>query len=446
MKKKIILGMIFLFLSFWLKLNFGNVVIFADECKHEWSTEYVIDKKPTCTDDGQKSVHCIKCDKIKEDSIKIIEATHKWKDTYEIDQQATLSSEGVESIHCTICKEIKKGSKRVIGTPIIKVNPLYYSYVSQKPSFTITDTRGNKLYENKDYILKYKNEADIGTYNAIIEFQGKYSGSIEKKYSIQEYKPMIKNYVGVFDRRIHTIQLEKIPDDARVYYSVNGKEYSEGKIYYSTVGTYKIYYKIKRNNFEDIAGVATVKITPLDINKLKNIKFIFLKSKPHCSRKNGKYTYSYGINIQYCGAEGNSQITNELVYNKEYKLSYKNNTSIGKATLIVNGIGNYCGTKILYFNIVPDPVYAEKAKAGKKKATVYWEKESYRITGYKIQYSRKKNMKGAKIKTVNSKKKSLVIKKLSSKKKYYFRVRAYKKVKGKNYYGDWSYPVSAKIK
>ena len=65
------------------------------------------------------------------------------------------------------------------------------------------------------------------------------------------------------------------------------------------------------------------------------------------------------------------------------------------------------------------------------------------VSGYQVQYSRNKNMKNAKrITAKGSNNYSRTIKNLSSKKKYYVRVRTYKtvKVNGKNktYYSKWS--------
>ena len=80
-------------------------------------------------------------------------------------------------------------------------------------------------------------------------------------------------------------------------------------------------------------------------------------------------------------------------------------------------------------------------KSAKKKGkvlTVKWKKVSG-VTGYQIQYSLKKNMKGAKTVTVKgAKKKSRKIKKLKKNKKYYVRLRAYKG-NGKNrVYSKWT--------
>ena len=73
---------------------------------------------------------------------------------------------------------------------------------------------------------------------------------------------------------------------------------------------------------------------------------------------------------------------------------------------------------------------------------VDWEKCA-NVSGYQVQYSRNKNMKNAKrITAKGSNNYSRTIKNLSSKKKYYVRVRTYKtvKVNGKNktYYSKWS--------
>lgn len=78
-------------------------------------------------------------------------------------------------------------------------------------------------------------------------------------------------------------------------------------------------------------------------------------------------------------------------------------------------------------------------KPAKKKAIVKWKKQTKGTTGYQIQYSLKKNFKGAKLKTVNSSKKtSLTLKNLKSKKTYYVRIRTYKKSSGETKHSSWS--------
>ena len=78
-----------------------------------------------------------------------------------------------------------------------------------------------------------------------------------------------------------------------------------------------------------------------------------------------------------------------------------------------------------------------KLKKGKKKFTATWTKAAG-VDGYQVQYSLKKNFKKAKKKNIKSNKNKLTVKKLKSKKTYYVRVRAYKKINGKNVYSAWS--------
>lgn len=86
-------------------------------------------------------------------------------------------------------------------------------------------------------------------------------------------------------------------------------------------------------------------------------------------------------------------------------------------------------------------------KPAKKKVTVKWKKQTKGTTGYQIQYSVKKNFKGAKFKTVNSNKKtSLTLKNLKSKKTYYVRVRTYKKTSGETKYSSWSTAKKVTVK
>lgn len=92
-------------------------------------------------------------------------------------------------------------------------------------------------------------------------------------------------------------------------------------------------------------------------------------------------------------------------------------------------------------------VTVKSVKSKKKKtASVTW-KSIKDVKGYTIQYSKKSNFKSAK--TVNvqgASKKTTTIKKLSAKKKYYVRVRAYKLIGGKKVYTSWSTKKSVKVK
>lgn len=93
----------------------------------------------------------------------------------------------------------------------------------------------------------------------------------------------------------------------------------------------------------------------------------------------------------------------------------------------------------------PKRVTIKSLKKGKKKATLKWKKVTG-AKGYRVQYSTSKKFKNAKAKTTTKTK--IVIKKLKSKKTYYFRVKAYKvnSSKKKVYSKKWSKVKHTKIK
>ena len=88
-----------------------------------------------------------------------------------------------------------------------------------------------------------------------------------------------------------------------------------------------------------------------------------------------------------------------------------------------------------------------KVKAnGKKKIKVSWKKDK-NASGYEITYSTKKSFKGKKTIIVKSNKTtSKVVKKLTSKKKYFVKVRSYKQVGKTKTYGAYSKVKTVKVK
>ncbi len=100
-------------------------------------------------------------------------------------------------------------------------------------------------------------------------------------------------------------------------------------------------------------------------------------------------------------------------------------------------------TKVTNVKLAKTSIKSVKTK--KAALTLKWKKVN--CNGYQIQYSTKKNFKGAKTLKLSKSKTSTTLKKLSSKKKYYVRVRAYYKVKdGKAAYSGWSAVKSIKVK
>lgn len=137
----------------------------------------------------------------------------------------------------------------------------------------------------------------------------------------------------------------------------------------------------------------------------------------------------------------------KVISSNNYTISYTNNVNVGKGTVKVNLKGNYNGTLAKVFKINPKSTSIKgKIKAKKNTIIIKWKKIPKQISGYEIQYSTNNKFTKKKKKTTKFSKKTLIIAKLNSRKKYYVRIRTYKNVGGTKYYSVWSKTKSVKTK
>lgn len=127
-------------------------------------------------------------------------------------------------------------------------------------------------------------------------------------------------------------------------------------------------------------------------------------------------------------------------YTVKYSSGRKN---LGSYTVSVYGKSDVTGTASAKYVITPAKMKTPSVKAGKKKITVKWKKLGGGSQSYQI-YVLKKGTKKAKYYTSTGSSKT--IKKLSKKKYYYTKIRSYKKINGKTYYGTWSNTKKVKVK
>ena len=87
--------------------------------------------------------------------------------------------------------------------------------------------------------------------------------------------------------------------------------------------------------------------------------------------------------------------------------------------------------------VAPKKTVVKKVKAlGKKKIKITVKKSSEQVSGYEVILSTKKNFKNAK--KITTKKNIVTVRKLKASKKYFVKVRAFKKVGNKKIYGNYS--------
>ena len=98
----------------------------------------------------------------------------------------------------------------------------------------------------------------------------------------------------------------------------------------------------------------------------------------------------------------------------------------------------FCNTTTIYAGVKIRTPSTSGITRSENCIKIKWKKVNG-INGYQIQYSTNKEFKKAKKITIKSKTTtSKTIKNIGNSKKYYIRIRSYKKNKGKNIYSNWS--------
>ncbi|MDY2726771.1 MAG: GH25 family lysozyme [Anaerostipes faecalis] len=194
-------------------------------------------------------------------------------------------------------------------------------------------------------------------------------------------------------------------------------QYSDREIVDGINGTVDYNYKI--GNWTPDEYVARPRLSQLflsmTVGQTRNLTACY-------SSKNG-----YKSSIQWTTSNSRiASVTNGKVVTR----------SAGKVTIsasLSNGKRAYCTV-----TIKPKTNRITKLKrTGKKSIKIYWTKVSG-TTGYQVYMSTKKNSGYKRIKTVSGKYSSYTKGKLKKGKRYYFKVRSYKKVGGKYYISSYS--------
>ena len=152
------------------------------------------------------------------------------------------------------------------------------------------------------------------------------------------------------------------------------------------------------------------------------------------SIENSTYTYT-GKTIK---PTVTVKVGKKKLSSKSYTVSYKNNKSVGKATITVKGKGSYTGTATKSFYIRPKKVSSLKATPYSTKVKLSWGK----VTGAKG-YQVYQYIDGKWKKLDNTTKTSYIVSPLESATTYKFRVRAYAKTGSKYLYSSSFTSLSA---
>lgn len=318
----------------------------------------------------------------------------------------------------------------------LSADTVTYTGSAQKPGATVKS--GDKvLVSGTDFTVSYSNNTNAGTAKATIKGKGNYSGTITKEFTITpadisqltaSLSADIFRYNGTEQKPSVTVKSRDkmlVPDtDFTVSYSDN-----------IDVGTATVNITGQGNYTGSMTRTFT--ITNARIPAVITAKSVTLNQS---TKKTSVFT-----------AETDGKITLKSSNSKIVKVSGTKIIPVapGKVTLTITAArGQDYEKASKKISVTVRPLTTSKLSlksTAKKQATVSWT-AAKSISRYQIYYSRRSDMKNAKHITAKSSAKSAVLKNLTSKKKYYVRIRTYKTVSGKKYYSTWSSVKSVTVK
>ena len=325
------------------------------------------------------------------------------------------------------------------------------------------------------YIIKYKNVEETNYFKEITVTTNKFEydmGSFDKEYefTVLPYKyysvdGKTQKYIDYVIGESVTQKTMSIPEvKASVVSNLTGNVSLSFDLIKGRADGYNIYYKNADSGNYILAGTTTEKSyvikNLLPCRKYNIIVKPFVKFDG--TKLEGNYSDVISVTTGKIDIAKFAKVTG--VYNKAYtgkyrtldikvtykgkrvpvKVTYKNNKNIGIAYVTIRGIGDYTGTITKKFYIVPSKASISSLKSTSKKKVLLKYSSVKGNVKYQVAYKRSGTNTWSYAYYSNSYAKT--IKNLKSKKKYTFKVRAYKKVNGKYIYGAWSNTRSVTVR
>ena len=186
-------------------LSNGNDAVFY--VGHNWEDFYTIDKESTCTEKGEKSIHCSICDAVKEGTkIELELKEHNW-DEGKIVKEPTNTETGIKIYTCKECNKTK--------TEIIDV--LKYSITGTLESCFIENEKISiQLIKKGDTepIYEYTSEENMTEYSFSDLLAGTYELRVMKKNHVTRiYNIEITNNVT---QNVKICLIGDLNDDGKV--------------------------------------------------------------------------------------------------------------------------------------------------------------------------------------------------------------------------------------
>ncbi len=261
----------------------------------------------------------------------------------------TAETEVYENLYLYACWEYVDQTPE--GLWATDVAPQTYTGKAIKPAVQVYDGH-TLLEEKKDYTISYKNNVNANDASnqkkaptITIKGKGNYTGTetitfqILKK-DLAEEDVTVNELVAAASNKVQKPvpvltyngkKLKNKTDFTVTYPDLNNPELTDA---YKKAGTYTIHVEGK-GNYE---GSRDLTFTIVDAVMMSKTKIASIPKQAYTGAP-----IEPEIKVTYKGKT--------LVKDTDYTVTYKNNTKVGKATVIVTGMGDYAGTKEATFTI-----------------------------------------------------------------------------------------------
>ena len=358
--------------------------------------------------------------------------------------QSTSDPTGEDTFGTTVQPTAPVVEKVALKSCTITLSSTAYTYNATEKKPKITVKSGEKTFKSGvDFTVVYKDNVNAGTAKAVVTAAANsevLTGTVTKYFRIDK-------------RDIASLKTKSISQKDYVYSGAEKKptlSFSSGSLKAVLGKDFTLSYKNNKN-----VGIATVtakgkgnftgtysktfsirpqKVTGVKVSKVKDTTFkLSWKAVGgnidgyriyRYNKTSKEYEFAVATSNNYFNVAGRAPATTYKYIVKAYKKT-DSRLVLGDASAVKKVI------------MKPEKV-SVKPSAYKGKYFIFkWEKA--KASGYEIKYSTdKKIAKNVKVKTVKSGKTTSLKVKLSSEKKYYYKIRAYKVIGGKTYYGAWS--------
>lgn len=359
--------------------------------------------------------------------------------------EGTLTVDMVNETAKETTRKLQEANPTDVANCEITLDQTEYVYDGQAKEPEVTVKNGDEVVAADEYTVEYKNNTDAGTATVAVTGKGILTGNKEVTFTIapaeQEVTVPVSSFTKTEGDAAFALNASGREGTVLTYSSSDAKIVSvdaEGNVTPLKAGTATITVKASAKNYKD----ATASVNVTVIKKVLNV------TKTSVTKTEGNKAFSLGVktNVKATVTYKTSN-KNVATVDKKGKVTVK---GPGRAVITVTGKASGRATETVKITVTVKPSAKLSAKATAlkgKKAQVTW-KRNKKATGYQIVVATDKSFKNV-VKTVNIKKNKTVktsVKGLKKGKKYYVRVRSYKKASGGNVYSSWSKakPVKAK--